>query len=168
MAEYTWNTTAGQTVARELLIACLNTGTAETPVWSIIGKRVEDSSEEYDWSTESKKDILGDTYGTMKKPIITQSFEPCEMDSGDEAQQKIWKLAVVEQDAMALASLDMLIVHSYAGFAERYSACMVEVTGLGGEGGGSAGMPITVTFGGTRTKGSATNSGGKITFTPEA
>ena len=75
MAEYTWTTTAGQAVARELLIAYLNTGTNESPVWSPLGKRVEDSSEEYDWSTESKKDILGDTYGTMKKPVITQSFE---------------------------------------------------------------------------------------------
>lgn len=167
MAEYTWTTTAGQTVARELLLAYLNTGTSSEPVWSVIGKRVEDSAEEYDWSTESKKDILGDTYGTMKKPVITQSFEPCELDSGDAAQQKIWDLAVVKQDAMALAAMDMLIVHTYAGFAERYEACMVEVTGLGGEGGGSVGMPITVTYGGTRTIGTATKgSGGAVEFTP--
>ena len=167
MAEYTFTTTAGQTVARELLLAYLNTGTSTEPKWSVIGKRVEDSSEEYDWSTESKKDILGDTYGTMKKPVITQSFEPCELDSGDEAQQKIWKLAVVDQNAMALAAMDMLIVHTYAGFAERYEACMVEVTGLGGEGGGSVGMPINVTYGGTRTIGTATKgSGGAIEFTP--
>lgn len=169
MGEYTWTTTAGQAVARELLIAYLNTGTNESPVWSPLGKRVEDSSEEYDWSTESKKDILGDTYGTMKKPVITQSFEPCEMDSGDAAQQHIWKLAVVKQDAMALAAQDMLIVHGYAGFAERYESSMIEVTGLGGEGGGSAGMPITVTFGGKRTIGSATKgSNGAIEFTPAA
>ncbi len=104
----------------------------------------------------------------MKKPVITQSFEPCELDSGDAAQQKIWKLAVVDQDAMALAAMDMLIVHTYAGFAERYEACMVEVTGLGGEGGGSVGMPINVTYGGTRTKGTATKgTGGAIEFTPE-
>lgn len=166
MAEYTFTTTAGQTVARELLLAYLNTGTSTVPVWSVIGKRVEASSEEYDWSTESKKDILGDTYGTMKKPVITQSFEPCELDSGDTAQQKIWKMAVVDQDAMALAAQDMLIVHTYAGFAERYEACMVEVTGLGGEGGGSVGMPINVTYGGKRTIGSAAKkSDGSIEFT---
>ena len=46
MAEYTFTTTAGQTVARELLLAYLNTGTSSAPVWSVIGKRVEDSSEE--------------------------------------------------------------------------------------------------------------------------
>ena len=45
MAEYTFTTAAGQTVARELLLAYLNTGTGSAPVWSVIGKRVEDSSE---------------------------------------------------------------------------------------------------------------------------
>lgn len=166
MAEYTFTTTAGQTVARELLIAYLNTGTSTVPVWSPVGKRVEDSSEEYDWNTESKRDILGSTYGKMDKPIITQTFEPCELDSGDAAQQKIWNLAVVKQDAMALAAQDMLVVHTYAGFAERYEACMIEVTGLGGEGGGSVGMPINVTYGGTRTLGSATKkTDGSIEFT---
>ena len=161
MAEYTFTTAAGQTVARELLLAYLNTGTSSAPVWSVIGKRVEDSSEEYDWSAERKKDILGDTYGTMKKPVITQSF--------DAAQQKIWKLAVVDQDAMALAAMDMLIVHTYAGFAERYESCMVEATGLGGEGGGSVGMPINVTYGGKRTIGTATKgTSGAIEFTPAA
>lgn len=168
MAEYTFTTPAGQTVARELLIAYLNVSENATPEWAAVGKRVEDSSEEYDWSTESKKDILGDTYGTMKKPIITQSFEPCELDSGDKAQLKIWELAVVKQDAQALANMDMLIVHTYAGFAERYESCMVEVTGLGGEGGGSTGMPMNVTYGGTRTIGTATVSEGKVTFTPES
>lgn len=45
---------------------------------------------------------------------------------------------------------------------------MVEVTGLGGEGGGSVGMPINVTYGGTRTKGTATKgTSGAIEFTPE-
>lgn len=168
MAEYTFTTQAGQTVARELLVAYLNTGTQESPVWSPVGKRVEDSSAEYDWSTETKKDILGSTYGTMKKPIITQTFDPGELDSGDTAQKKIWDLAIVEQNAQALASMDMLIVHAYAGFAERYESCMIEVTGEGGEGGGNIGMPITVTYGGTRTVGSASIADGKVTFTPES
>lgn len=172
---YDWNTTAGQTVGRELLVAYLNTGTSSQPVWSAVGKRVEDSSTEFDWSAESKRDILGNTYGTMKKPVITQSFEPCEMDSGDAAQQKIWKLAVVDHDAQALANMDMLIAHLYAGsssapFAERYQSCMVEVTGEGGEGGGSLGLPLNITYGGTRTRGTISKdaSTGAITFTAES
>ena len=175
MADLTFNTPDGQTVARELLIAYLNTGTSSQPVWSAIGKRVEDSSAEYDWDTETKRDILGQTYGKMKKPIITQSFDPCELDGADVAQEKLWNLAVKDQDAHALAALDMLIVHFYAGtagtpFAERYSACMIEVTGLGGEGGGDVGMPFTVTYGGERTVGTASKDSttGAISFSPAA
>lgn len=173
MADITFNTTAGQTVSRELLVAYLNTGTTETPVWSPIGKRVEDSSIEFDWSTETKVDIFGDTYTTGKKATRTQTFDPCELDAGDVAQLKIWNLAVKDDDVQALLSQDMLIVHLYAGtadtaaFAERYSSCAVLPSSLGGEGGGSAGMPIDVTYGGTRTTGTASISSGTVTFTAD-
>lgn len=173
MADYEFNTTEGQTIDRALLIAYLNTGTSSSsPTWSPIGKRVEDSSQEFDWSEETKQDILGSTYTTMKKPVITQTFDPCELDAGDEAQKKIWNLAIVQQDNNALSNMDMLIVHLYAGtantavFAERYESCMIKPTGLGGEGGGSIGMPIDVTYGGKRTIGTASVSAGTVTFTP--
>ena len=194
MADLTFNTPSGQTIARELLIAYLNTGTASAPVWSPLGKRVEESSTELDWESapvwsplgkrveessteldwesEISRDILGATYGTLKKPKITQTFEPCDLDGADAAQLKIWNLAVKDQDAQALAAQDMLIVHFYAGesatpFAERFASCMIEVTGLGGEGGGNVGMPISVTYGGTRTTGTASRNAetGVVTFT---
>ena len=171
MSDISFNTTAGQTVDRALMIAYLNTGTNSAPVWSPLGKRVEDSSAEYDWSDETKQDILGTTWATMKKPVVTQTFDPCELDASDAAQQKIWNLAVVQQDAAALANQDMLIVHLYAGtattaaFAERYESCMVKPSSLGGEGGGNIGMPIDVTYGGKRTTGTAAVSDGTVTFT---
>lgn len=173
MADITFNTDAGKTIKRELLIAYLNTGTTATPIWSAVGKRVEDSSMEMDWGEETKNDILGQSYTTLKKPTITQSFEPCELDAGDAAQVKLWNAAVKDQDYAALAAMDMLIVHFYAGsaatpFAERYTACTVRPTSLGGEGGGNMGMPIDITYGGTRTVGTATKSGATITFTPSA
>ena len=174
MADLEFNTTAGQTIARELLIAYLNTGTAESPSWSAFGKRVEDSDEEMDWSQESTQDILGNTWTTMKKPIITQSFDPCELDAGDAALVKLWNLAVKDQDAAALANQDVLIVHFYAGtaktavFAERYDGTMVKPASLGGEGGGFVAMPFDVTLGGTRTTGTAAvGANGTVTFTPD-
>lgn len=173
MEDLEFNTTSGQTVDRELLIAYLNTGTTTVPVWSPLGTRVTDSSMEYDWQEESNKDILGTTRTTMKKPIITQTFDPCDLDAGDTAVVKIWNLAVREQNAAALANQDMLIVHLYAGtkdtaaFAERYNACMVKPSSLGGEGGGFVGIPLDVTYGGTRTVGTAAVSGGTVTFTAD-
>jgi len=172
---YKFNTPAGQTIDRKLYLCCGNYGTEAAPQWGKLGKRVEDSSAEMDWSEETKQDILGDTYTTMKKPVITQTFDPCELDAGDEYQQKVWNLAVVDQDAPALCNQDLLRVHRYAEnedgscFAERFHSCMVKPTGLGGEGGGSLTMPIDVTFGGTREVGTASVSAdGVITFTPTA
>lgn len=170
MADLTFNTPAGQVVDRKLLILYLNTGTAAAPDWHAVGKRVEDSSMEMDWSEESKKDILGDTYTTMRPPIITQSFEPCELDGGDEAQVHIWNKAIREQDAAALCNMDLLVVHAYAGtanacFAERYPASMVKPSGLGGA--SNVGMPVDVTFGGKRAVGTAAVTDGAVTFTAE-
>ena len=174
MADLTFNTTAGQTIAREKMILYLNTGTPSTPTWSPIGTRVNDSSMDIDWSDESNQDIIGNVHSSMKKPVITQIFEPANLDAGDAAYVKIWNLAIKDQDYTALTSQDMLLVHFYAGtastpFAERYSSCMIKPTGLGGEGGGNMEMPFDVTFGGTRTQGTASiGTGGAITFTAAA
>lgn len=57
MPDLDFNTAEGQTIDRELLIAYLNCGTSAAPSWSPFGARVEDSSMEYDWNDETKKDI---------------------------------------------------------------------------------------------------------------
>ncbi len=172
MADVTFNTKAGEVVARNLLLLYLNTGTStDTPTWSIIGKRVEDSSMEYDWGEETKNDILGNTYTTMKDPIITQTFEPCELDAGDVAQVKIWNQAIKNHDTGAMCNNDLLVVHLYAGtkdtavFAERYPSSMVKPSGLGGS--ANVGMPIDVTFGGERSTGTAKVSQGTVTYTAD-
>jgi hypothetical protein len=175
MADLTFNTTSGQTIARDLLILYLNTGTFSAPVWSPLGKRVEDSSMEFDWSDESAQDILGSIYSSAKNPVITQSFDPYKLDGGDSALVKIWNIAVKDHDAQALANQDVLLVHFYAGtssapFAERYDSSLVKPTGLGGAGGGDMEMPIDVTFGGTRTVGTASKDSttGAISFSAAA
>lgn len=166
----TFNTDPGLTIDRELLILCLNTGTSSTPVWSPMGKRVEESSAEYDWSDDSNQDILGNVSSSMKKPVITQSFDPYPLDAGDAAIQKIWELAVKDQDVQKLASQDVLVIHHYANFAERYDSSMVKPTSIGGEGGGRIEMAVDVTYGGKRTKGTVTTDSttGTITFVPAA
>lgn len=171
---FTFNTPQGQTIARDLLIAYLNVATEsreETPAWEPIGKRVEDSSQEFDWGEETIQDILGSTYTTAKKPTVTQTFDPLPLDAGDKAAQYIWQRAVYKQDAQALTNQDVLIVHLYTkdesgkAFAERYSSCFVRPTGLGGEGGGNIDMPVEITYGGSRTLGTAERAEGTVTFT---
>lgn len=171
----TFNTPENQTIARELLILYLNTGSASSPTWSAIGTRVEDSSMEYDWSENTTQDILGNTHSTMKKPVVTQTFDGVPLSEGDPAYEKIWTLGIKEQNPQALANLDLLLVHFYAGesatpFAERYPSSMIRPTGLGGEGGGQIEMPIEATMGGQRTTGTAAKDAttGAITYTPAA
>lgn len=173
MADLTFSTPEGQTIDRELLIAYLNTGSKEAPTWSAIGKRVEDSSEEMDWGQESKQDILGNTFTTMKKPVISQTFDPIPLDAGDAAAVKMWNLAVKDHDAQALANQDMMIGHFYATsgeakFAERYDSCAIAVTGIGGDGGGTLNITSEITYGGNRTLGTITKDTSGVTFTAGA
>lgn len=174
MPDLTFNTTEGHSIDRELLIAYLNTGTSISPVWSAIGKRVEESSVEMDWGQESKQDILGNTFTTMKKPTMTQTFDPIPLDAGDPAAVKMWNMAVKDHDAQALANQDMMIGHFYVDsgaskFAERYESCAIAVTSIGGEGGGTLNIASEITYGGTRTLGTISKgSEGKIEFTAES
>lgn len=169
----TYLSTSGETVARELLVACLNTGTSSTPVWSPLGKRVEDSSASYDWSQETIKDIRGATYGTLKKPTVSQNFEPYPLDSGDSALAKLHEMAVINNDYTGLCNLDMIMVHQYYGevqtqvnhyFFERYDSCMAVISSVGGEGGGNIEDAIEITYGGNRTTGTCTITNGVITI----
>ena len=174
MSDVTFKTKEKQTIDRELLLLFLNTGDADKPVWSPVGKRVSDSSMEYDWSEESYTDILGNNYTDLSKPKITQNFDPWNLAAGDPAQLKLWKDSIKNHDTNAMANNDMLIVHAYAGsaenafFAERYSSCTVKPNSLGGAGGGKLAMPVNVAYGGVRTIGTAALADGTVTFTPEA
>ena len=91
MADLTFTTPEGQTIDRELLIAYLNTGTKESPVWSAIGKRVEDTSEEMDWGQESKQDVLvgiADRYARD----FTDMREAIEQDDSLDTLEKLERL----------------------------------------------------------------------------
>lgn len=174
MAELDFNTPDGQEIDRALLVFFVNVGTAQTPDWAPVGRGVEDNSLEYDWQEESKKDILGNTYNTMKTPIVSGSFDPWPMAKGDKAQKHLWNLAIKEQNAAALSKQDVLVLHKYVGesgnfFAERYDGSQIKVTSIGGEGGGTLVLPTDVTLGGTRTTGTAKlGTDGAVTFTKDA
>lgn len=167
----TFNVDAQQPAKTDALLTLLNVGTREVPDWAPLGIRVTSSSTEFDWQKEEVKDIIGNTYANIKSPIITQTFDAWTVNGGDRAQEHIWNLGIKDQDVSALQAQDILRVHFYAGdksapFAERYEASTVLINSHGGEGGGNLAMPITITYGGKRTTGTATSADGKVTFTP--
>ncbi len=172
--ELNFTTEAGLTIDRELLVAYLNTGTSESPTWAPLGMRVTDSSMEYDMSKETVQDILGATRTTMKKPVITQSFDPLPLDASDAAAKLIWNTGIREQNVQKLANMDVLVAHMYAGttdalFAERYPASAIEITSLGGDGGAHLTMGTSITYGGTRATGTVKKAtDGTVTFTAAA
>lgn len=172
-----------QTIEREKLMAFVNVAVTENdgtvsvnveaPDFAPLGIGVESGSQSYDWQRESKKDIWGNTYNSMKKPIVTKELQPWPVSGNDKAQKHIWKLGVVDQDNVRLAAQDILIVHAYVTvgdaadvyFAERYDASSIEVTDIGGDGGGILTDGCNVTYGGARTVGRATiDKTGKVTF----
>ena len=167
MAEHTIKGT-DHALKREALAAYINTGTKANPIWSLLGVHTEDSSIELDWASNTKRDITGRVWSSLRKPVVSQTFDSSELDPNEAAMQHIWNLAIVKQDAQALANQDLLIVHAYGDFAERYDASTVEVTSIGGEGGGDLITSTTVTYGGDRTEGTVTVSDGTITFVPDA
>lgn len=171
--DLSFNMGAKQPAKTEALLSLLNIGTREAPDWAVLGIRVTSSNTEMDWQKEDITDIIGDVYSTIKKPIITQNFDQWTVNGDDRAQQHIWNLGIRKQDTAALQAQDVLRVHFYAGeknapFAERYDSSTVLINNLGGDGGGNLAMPITITYGGQRTTGTANSTGGKITFTPDA
>lgn len=171
---YTIAAKTGESAVREMLITALNTSDSTTPKWSAMGVKVAESTINYDWGQENKKDILGHAYTTAKTPEMTQSFSGSEIVGGDDVMNHLLNLAVVKKDHAALVNQDCLIIHTYlqdaAGkvFAERYQSCSAFITTNGGEGGGVLVSDIELAYGGIRTTGTATyTDGGTITFTPD-
>lgn len=166
----------GESATRPMLITYLNTSeTAATPAWNPMGLKVTESSIDYDYGTETKKDILGGVYTDAQNPTMTQSLSGNEIVGGNEVMEHLLNLAVVEKNHTALVKQDCLIVHTYLkdtngkAFAERYQGCAVLPTTNGGEGGGVLVSDIEITFGGTYTTGTASfGSDGTVTFTPDS
>lgn len=175
MAEKFTITTTGDGVSasREMMITYLNTGTESAPVWSAMGAKVTDSSIDYDWGLESITDILGVAHTKAKTAQMSQTFSGSEIVAGDAVMNHLVDLAIVQKDAQRLVQQECLIVHTYlrdesgTAFAERYAACSAVPTTIGGEGGASLVSDIEVTYGGARTKGTATVSNGSVTFVAE-
>lgn len=150
---------SGESPLREQIVTYLNTTSSEQPVWSPMGRTVEDSSIDADYSEDSKTDIFGTVWNSAKKPKREQEFSDSNLLAGDAVMNRVLDLCIVQQNMAELQNQDCLVVYLFLqdssgkAFAERYPNSTVLMTSIGGPGGEKAVTGIKVSYGGERVTG---------------
>lgn len=150
---------SGESPIRDQLVTYLNTGTSETPVWSPVGRTVEESAIDLDYSENSKTDIFGTVWNTVQKPKMEQEFSDSNLLAGDAVMNRVLDLCVVQKNMAEVQNQDCLIVYLFLqdssgkAFAERYPNSTVLMNSIGGSGGEKAVAGIKVSYGGDRVTG---------------
>ena len=151
-------------------------GTLSTPSWELIGYKLESSDMGIDYETdETKKDILGNTFVNLSGAKRSFDLSTWNIVQGSQLQlDMVNALRYENQGGMAYLESggDFCIVHHYVGtagsamLAERWKACSMKPTRLGGDGGANLTTDITITLGGDKEIGTAAiSSAGVLTFT---
>ena len=149
----------GESPLREQIVTYLNTTSSAQPVWSPMGRTVEDSSIDADDPEDSKTDIFGTVWNSAKKPKREQEFSDSNLLAGDAVMNLVLDLCIVQQNMAELQNQDCLVVYLFLqdssgkAFAERYPNSTVLMTSIGGPGGEKAVTGIKVSYGGERVTG---------------
>ena len=127
----------GESPLREQIVTYLNTTSSAQPVWSPMGRTVEDSSIDADYSEDSKTDIFGTVWNSAKKPKREQEFSDSNLLAGDAVMNRVLDLCIVQQNMAELQNQDCLVVYLFLqdssgkAFAERYPNSTVLMTSIG-------------------------------------
>ena len=171
-----FNLSANQKAERKLLVTCVNTGTSESPTWTVIGAGVEDSAIEYNPDIETITDILGVTETTVNKLEPAQSLEPMTVRGGNELLFKLND--IIERNAVSeLSNFDVLIIRAYITegsddnityHAEKHTGCTITPQSIGGS--AYVDMPIDINLSNNKVLGTvnAYTAADTITFTENA
>lgn len=170
----------GDAAKREALSLWYNdrasgTGTLASPVWELVGYKLESADMNIDYETdETKKDILGNTFVNLNGPKRSFDLSSWNLIQGSKLQVDVMNALRYEANG-GMSYLenggDFCLVHHYAGIAgsamlaERWKACGMKPGRLGGDGGANLTTDITVTMGGDKEIGTAAISSGTMTFT---
>ena len=173
-------TTTGDAAKREAFSLWYNdrasgSGTLSSPVWELVGYKLESSDMGIDYETdETKKDILGNTFVNLSGANRSFDLSTWNIIQGSKLQVDAMNALRYEKEggmAYLESGGDFCLVHHYAGtsgsamLAERYKACSIKPTRLGGDGGANLTTDITVVLGGTKEIGTAAIAAGVMTFT---
>ena len=158
-------------VKRSDLMAFLNTGTADEPVWSRMGKGITSQVLAYNPATTSETYIDEDSATTNLDSYSVNISTPQTAYAGNavfDFVDELRKTRAVGSDAQA----EVLLVYAYdkaegGGYRAERNNAVLQIDDFGGEGGGSVVLNYTVNLNGNPTFGTATVEGGTVTFTAE-
>lgn len=173
-----FNLADNQKAERKLLVTAVNVGTADAPVFQVVGAGVEDSSIEFNPDTETVTDILGVTETTVNKLEISQDLDPMTVRGGSKLAFKLHD--IYSRKAMSeFSQFEVLTVFAYLEsedstssakeyYAELHKGCTLTPQSLGGSGYND--MPINISLSNDKKLGfvNSYKFNDEITFTENA
>lgn len=157
-------------IKRSLIASFLNTGTAETPKYSLIGDGVTEQTISYNPQTSEETYIHQDSGNTdieSYKPTINN---PMTAIKGDEVFEYVDDIRV-KRKVLDEAVTDIVIVYLYkdatgSAYPAEKNRCAVQIDDFGGAGGESAKLNFTLNLQGDPIQG--TFDPKTKTFTPSS
>ena len=158
-------------VKRSDLMAFLNTGTKEAPVWSKMGKGITSQVLSYNPATTSETYIDEDSATTNLDSYSVNIATPQTAYAGNVVFDYVDGLRQ-NRAIGADAETEVLLVYAYAKttdntFKAERNRAVLQIDDFGGEGGGSVVLNYTVNLNGDPEIGTAKIEGGTVTFTAE-
>jgi hypothetical protein len=157
---------------RKDFAAFLNTGTIAVPVWSRMGQGITSQTLTYNASKTTETYIHQDNANnsvdsyapTMDTPQTAYAGDPV-FDYVDDLR----KTRAVGSEAQG----ELLLVYIYdeestGVYKAEKNNCTITIGDFGGEGGGNVVLNYTIDLDGDPTLGTATITGGTVTFTPDS
>ena len=144
-------------IKRSKFATFLNTGTAETPTWSLIGNGVTSMVVSYNPQTSDETYVHEDSGTTDVESYKPTSAVPMTAIQGDPVFDFVdglrRKRAVLEE-----ARAEVCLVYIYDGdsagaYPAEKNTCSIQIDDFGGEGGGSNVINFTINFVGDAVEG---------------
>ena len=163
------NLTEKRKADRKLEMHFVNMGTAEAPVWEVLGYGVEDASMSYNHDVSTTVDILGISHTDVSAAKPQLDLDPMNIRGGQKLSAKL--LDIERRNAVSeLSEFEVLNVHAYLGeagafLAEKHVGCTIVPQSLGGS--SYVGLPLNVHLSNDKVLGTATVKDGVPTFTPD-
>lgn len=137
----------------------------------ILGKRVEDSSIEFNADTTTATDILGITYTDVNKTEPQQSFDPFNVIGGSKLASYLVDAALSNDISKYNNVFNVYVITAFIGNSSAYSTvkhtgCSIIPTSIGGD--AWVKLPIEVHYSNNITKGTVNKLADDFEFTAAA